>query len=85
MNSIHIFWILSRAAGISAIVMASFSVFAGLLAGRGRPIRIKRFGEMKPLHEALALATMLLVVTHGLLLLADSWLQPGLAGIAIPF
>jgi len=85
MNNIHIFWILSRAAGISAIVMASFSVFAGLLAGRGRPIRIKRFGEMKPLHEALALATMLLVLSHGLLLLADSWLKPGLTGIAIPF
>lgn len=84
-NGIHIFWILSRAAGISAIVLASFSVFAGLLAGRGRPIKIKRFGEMKPLHEALSLATILLVVSHGLLLLADSWLRPGLAGIAIPF
>jgi len=84
-GGIHIFWILSRAAGISAIVLASFSVFAGLLAGRGSPIRIKRFGEMKPLHEALSLATILLVVAHGLLLLADSWLKPGLAGIAIPF
>lgn len=84
-NGVHIFWILSRAAGISAIVLASLSVFAGLLAGRGSPIRIKRFGEMKPLHEALSLATILLVASHGLLLLADSWLKPGFSGIAIPF
>lgn len=29
--------------------------------------------------------TIVLILAHGLLLLGDSWLRPGLAGIAIPF
>lgn len=54
------------------------------LAG-GRLLKLGKFGEIKPLHEALSLATIVLVVAHGLLLIGDSWLNPGLSGIAIPF
>ena len=37
------------------------------------------------MHEALALSGLLAIVLHGLLLLPDTYLHPGLAGIAIPF
>ncbi|MGK2956371.1 MAG: ferric reductase-like transmembrane domain-containing protein [Solirubrobacterales bacterium] len=84
-TGIHIFWILSRGTGIAAIMLASLAVIAGLLAGRGRPLKLGRFGEIKPLHEALSIATIVMVAAHGLLLLGDPWLKPGLTGISVPF
>lgn len=84
-NGLHVFWILSRGTGIAAILLASLSVTAGLLAGRGLTLKIGRFGEIKPLHEALSIATIVAVLAHGLLLLGDAWLKPGLGGIAVPF
>lgn len=80
-----VFWLASRALGIVAIVMLSLSVTLGLaLAGRisrrpGLPAKLKH------LHEAFTLVTVGLVGAHGLVLLADGVLRPGLAGIALPF
>jgi sulfoxide reductase heme-binding subunit YedZ len=81
----HLFWLSSRAFGIVAMVLVSLSVGVGLaLAAKlgrrpGLPARLKR------LHESLALAGLLAIAAHGLLLLGDSYLRPGLAGIAVPF
>ncbi len=81
----HLFWLASRAFGVVAIVLVSLSVGVGLtLAARlvrrpGWPARLKR------LHESLALAGLIAIAAHGLLLLGDSYLRPGLAGIALPF
>jgi len=50
-----------------------------------RRASLGRFGEIKPLHEALSVATIVLVTAHGLLLLGDPWLKPGLTGIVVPF
>lgn len=81
----HLFWLSSRAFGIVALLLVSLSVGVGLaLAGRvsrrpGLPRRLKR------LHESLALAGLIAIALHGLLLLGDSYLRPGLAGIAVPF
>jgi predicted ferric reductase len=81
----HLFWLASRAFGVVAIVLVSLSVGVGLaLAGRfgrrpGLPARLKR------MHESLALAGLIAIALHGLLLLGDSYLRPGLAGIALPF
>jgi sulfoxide reductase heme-binding subunit YedZ len=41
--------------------------------------------RVKQLHEATALAGLIAIAAHGLVLLGDSYLRPGLAGIAIPF
>lgn len=85
-SGIHIFWILSRGAGVAAIVLAGLSVTAGLLSGRDMPFaRLKKTLELRAVHEALSMATIALVAAHGLLLLGDPWLQPGLTGISIPF
>ena len=81
----HVWWLASRSMGAVAIVLVSLSVAVGLglsgrlLRGPGAAAR------MKTLHEALALSGLLAIVLHGLLLLPDPYLRPGLAGIALPF
>jgi sulfoxide reductase heme-binding subunit YedZ len=36
-------------------------------------------------HEQLALAGLTSIAVHGITLLGDPWLHPGLAGVAVPF
>ncbi|HET9040822.1 MAG TPA: hypothetical protein VFN40_11660 [Gemmatimonadales bacterium] len=79
----HLFWITSRAAGTAALATASFSVAIGILIG-ARRARSTRLSELRPAHEALSLATLGLIAVHGLSLLGDAYLHPGLAGIAVP-
>ena len=83
MNSAHIFWLVSRSAGIVALLAASASVSLGLLMG-GRLIK-RRAGELRPLHEALSIAAMAAIALHAGALLFDSYLHPSLAALAIPF
>ncbi len=78
----HLFWITSRAAGIAALLLASASVTLGLMMSSKRRSDGKR--DFRALHEALSLATLAMVAIHGLSLLGDRFLNPGLAGIAIP-
>lgn len=73
----HVFWITSRAAGITALLAASAAVTAGLLAPRRRGLRA--------VHEALSLATLIALAVHALALLGDGYLQPSLADVTIPF
>jgi sulfoxide reductase heme-binding subunit YedZ len=40
---------------------------------------------LRPWHERLALAALACIGAHGLLLLFDGWLRPGLTGILVPF
>ncbi|MEA2194958.1 MAG: hypothetical protein QOG42_1392 [Solirubrobacteraceae bacterium] len=85
----HVFWITSRSAGITALVCASASVAAGLALGgsvgalaglvRGRT------AHLRTLHEALSLAALAALLVHGLALLGDAYLRPGLLDITVPF
>jgi sulfoxide reductase heme-binding subunit YedZ len=79
----HLFWITSRAAGIAALVLSSLSVCIGLLMG-GRILK-GRQPDLRVTHEALSLATLVALVVHGLTLLGDSYINPSLGDIAIPF
>lgn len=79
----HLFWITSRAAGGAALLLASASVALGLMMSSKRKGPNKR--DLRALHEALSLTTLAMVALHGLALLGDAFLDPGLAGIAIPF
>lgn len=78
----HLFWIASRAAGIAALLFSSAAVTAGVLIG-GRSTR--RIPDLRPLHEALSLATLGAIVVHGVMLLGDNFLSLGVTDIAIPF
>jgi sulfoxide reductase heme-binding subunit YedZ len=79
----HLFWITSRAAGGAALFLASASVAVGLMMSSKRKSASKR--DLRAIHEALSLTTLAMVALHGLALLGDAFLNPGLAGIAIPF
>lgn len=79
----HLFWITSRAAGITALLLASASVTLGLMTSSDRRPESRR--DLRTVHEWLSLATLALVGLHGVSLLGDSYLRPGLSGIAIPF
>src|SRR5260370_33092614 len=50
----------------------------------GRLLR-KGGGDLRVIHEALSLATLAALLVHGLSLLGDAYLRPGVADIAIPF
>jgi sulfoxide reductase heme-binding subunit YedZ len=79
----HLFWITSRAAGGAALILSSAAVAVGLMMSAKRPNGNKR--DLRAIHEALSLTTLAMVAVHGLSLLGDSYLNPGLAGITIPF
>jgi sulfoxide reductase heme-binding subunit YedZ len=79
----HLFWITSRAAGGAALLVASASVALGLMMSSKRRAANKR--DLRAIHEALSLTALAMVALHGLALLGDAFLNPGLAGIAIPF
>lgn len=79
----HLFWITSRAAGEAALLFSSASIVLGLTMSSGRRSPNRR--DLRILHEALSLATLALVGLHGTALLGDSYLNPGIAGIVIPF
>jgi methionine sulfoxide reductase heme-binding subunit len=79
----HLFWIISRAAGIAALVLASAAVCLGLLMG-GRMMP-RRGPDLRVTHEALSLATLGALAVHGASLLGDSYLHPTVADVAVPF
>lgn len=81
----YLWWLVSRASGILALVLVSASVVLGLaMAARalGRP-QMRRIAMR--LHEHIAMTAVAAVLVHGLSLLGDHWLRPGLTGIAVPF
>jgi methionine sulfoxide reductase heme-binding subunit len=81
----YIWWLISRASGVVALVLVSCSVLIGLsMAARvlRRP-GLKR--AVARLHEHVALAALGAIAVHGLSLLGDGWLKPGLRGIVVPF
>ena len=41
--------------------------------------------KLMALHEHTALAGLIAIAVHGVTLLGDSWLRPGVAGVAVPF
>jgi methionine sulfoxide reductase heme-binding subunit len=81
----YLFWLTSRAAGVTAFALASVSVGLGLtMAGRlaRGPGRAR---VLRAIHERAALGALIAIVVHGVALLGDRWMHPGLAGIGLPF
>ena len=77
----HLVWLVSRAAGIVALLAASGSVGLGLaMAGR-----MVKGVQPRSIHEALSIAAMAAIVLHAGALLFDSFVHLDLAGVTIPF
>lgn len=81
----YIWWLASRASGIVALGLITGSVGLGLLMASKLVRRRGLKPKLMKLHEHLALTGLVSIAVHGLTLLGDRWLNPGLAGIAIPF
>jgi sulfoxide reductase heme-binding subunit YedZ len=79
--ALHIWWLASRSAGIVALGLVTASVGLGLLMAN----KLLRGRGVAKLHEQLSLAGLIAIAVHGLTLLGDPWLHPGIRGIAIPF
>jgi len=78
-------WLASRAAGIVALLCITVSVALGLaMAGRvsARPGLAR---TLLAVHRQTALAGLVAIAVHGITLLGDRFLDPGLAGIFVPF
>lgn len=82
-DSSTLFWITSRAAGTTAIVLASAAVGVGLTMG-GKLIK-GRGPERRSIHEILSLSTMVAIAVHGLSLLGDTYFHFTPLNVALPF
>ncbi|MBV9916419.1 MAG: hypothetical protein JO153_07935 [Solirubrobacterales bacterium] len=81
--STHLFWVISRAAGTTALILASATVGIGLTMG-GRLIK-GHVADRRTLHEILSLAVIVAIAVHGLALIGDSYLHPSLLDVTVPF
>jgi sulfoxide reductase heme-binding subunit YedZ len=48
-------------------------------------VPVQTAARLRPYHERLALTGLACIAAHGVLLLGDSWLNPGVTGILVPF
>jgi sulfoxide reductase heme-binding subunit YedZ len=81
----HTWWLLSRSAGVVALVLIAVATLIGLtLANRlgGTPQRRK---ALVTYHEQAANAGLAAIGLHGVTLLGDAFLKPGITGILVPF
>jgi methionine sulfoxide reductase heme-binding subunit len=81
----HVYWLASRGLGVVAMLLVSVSVGLGLALSGRLAMRPGGAARLKTLHEATALVGLLAIIGHGALLLGDSYLRPGVMGIAVPF
>ncbi len=80
-----ILWFASRSLGIVAMLTLAISVALGLMMAGRLASRPGLMPKLRRVHEAMTLVTLGLIAGHGGLLLFDSYLHPGLAGLTIPF
>jgi sulfoxide reductase heme-binding subunit YedZ len=81
----HGWWLASRASGLLALVLVTISVGIGL-AMAGKVMRRPGLSrKLLAIHEQTALAGLVAIAIHGITLLGDPWLNPGVAGVTVPF
>jgi sulfoxide reductase heme-binding subunit YedZ len=80
----HLFWVTSRAAGVTALVVSSVAVCVGLLMSTRLYKRVSG-PDLRVLHEVLSLTTIAAIVVHAVALLGDGFLRPSLLDVSLPF
>ena len=81
----HGWWLASRASGIVALVLVTISVGLGLAMAAKLMRRPGLSRKLLAIHEQTALAGIVAIAVHGITLLGDPWLHPGVSGISVPF
>jgi sulfoxide reductase heme-binding subunit YedZ len=77
-------WLASRSAGIVAFCLVSASVILGLSMST-KVTSVATRAKLRGVHEQLAVAGLVAVAAHGLLLLGDRWLHATPIGLVVPF
>ena len=78
------FWFLARASGLTAYVLLTASVLAGLVL-KSRPFgRALKPAAVTDVHRFLALLGLGAVVLHGITLVLDSTVQISVAALLLP-
>jgi methionine sulfoxide reductase heme-binding subunit len=78
------FWLVARASGLTAYVLLTLSVLAGLIL-KSRPFgRAVRAASVMDLHRVLALLGLAALGVHGTALLLDKTVRMPLAGLFVP-
>jgi methionine sulfoxide reductase heme-binding subunit len=80
----YFWWLASRSAGLVAFALLTAVTVLGLLSVL-RVAGPKTAKLLRPWHERFALAALACIGAHGLFLLFDGWLKPGVTGILVPF
>lgn len=84
--AVDLAWTTTRAAGLAALVASTGSVVLGLaLAARVGSGKRGRLGDVRVLHQALGVATIVALAVHVLTLLVDPWLTPSAVDLTVPF
>jgi sulfoxide reductase heme-binding subunit YedZ len=81
----QLWWLAARSAGVVALLLVTLSVGLGLAMAAGLLRGPGRTKVMVSLHEQLALCGLVAIALHGIALLGDAFLHPGLDGVLIPF
>jgi sulfoxide reductase heme-binding subunit YedZ len=81
----YVWWLVSRAAGIVALILISLSVVMGLAMATKVVRRPALKRVVNKMHEHVALTALMALAVHGISLLGDPWLNPGWRGIVVPF
>jgi methionine sulfoxide reductase heme-binding subunit len=80
----HGWWLASRASGLVALVLVTVSVGLGLTMAGKVMRRPGLSSRLLAVHEQTALAGLVAIAVHGITLLGDPWLHPGVAGVTVP-
>jgi ferredoxin-NADP reductase len=78
-------WLASRASGLIALALITLSVLIGLLMASRLLRKPGANRVLGAIHEHAALAGLVAIAIHGITLLGDHWLHPGVVGITVPF
>lgn len=81
----HLWWLAGRASGLVALFLITASVLIGLAMASKLFRRPGLPRVLAGLHEQFAVAGLIAIGAHGVTLLGDPWLDPGLSGISLPF
>jgi sulfoxide reductase heme-binding subunit YedZ len=81
----QLWWLAARSAGVVALVLVTLSVALGLAMAAGLLRGPGRTKMMVSLHEQLALCGLVAIAVHGIALLGDAFLHPGVGGVLVPF
>jgi len=81
----YLWWLVSRASGVVALGLITLAVLIGLTMSTKLLRRPGVARILVRLHEHLALVGLAAIAVHGLALLGDPWLHPGVRGLTVPF